>query len=121
MRGSPGQPHDLVTWVQELGRAGRHGLPSIASLFFMSDARRYSMSQAMKAFVAMDLHHFNPQYAPQPIWATLSGSTPEEKAQHCCSVCQSRGYLSDVGVPDRFSDDEEAHSSERDDSDEDNN
>jgi ATP-dependent DNA helicase RecQ len=104
-----GQSENLGKWAQELGRAGRGGERSIATLYLCS-GRRFPTSKEMRPFVSATLclrmlivSYYNSDFKLADI--DVLGETEADKTFNCCSVCRERQSRSNVTV--KASDSEE--------------
>ena len=93
-------PVDLEDWMQQIGRAGRDGKQSIATLYFDS-GRLAHVSAAMRAFCRDDVclrlqlaRLFNPLVQFKELFECFEGKFNDaELAVRCCSVCAARGTV----------------------------
>jgi superfamily II DNA helicase RecQ len=89
-------PDGLDDWLQMLGRAGRDGQQSVATLFF--DSSRFGrISKEMKAYCQSNTclrlrlaRFFDPLADPAEFRAVYDNSTDEQIAARCCVVCSLR-------------------------------
>ena len=97
-----GQPPTLSHWAQELGRAGRDGKASTASLLVIQ-GRGSQVDGPMREFMRLRsclrmqlVRLYNPtKYSEAAIWGTLPGDSASERALVCCIVCRKRnGFVS---------------------------
>ena len=92
----------LADWCQEFGRAGRDGLPAIATLFISSMRGK---AKCLRQFVnaakqgrclrLVIARHFDPACLAADIRNAQPGNDDAEKAHSCCCVCRKRRTMFD--------------------------
>ena len=118
-----GQPPELGDWAQEFGRAGRDGLPAVASLLWQR-GRGMRIKPQMKEFIQCRsclrmqvVKYYNPSVDEESIRLSLVGDCDLERAANCCIVCLDGAAAVLVDIDDEGLSDMEVDS-ERTDTDE---